>query len=56
MVQSFTALLDKRLDRAGRVGGLQDFEPDIADFKKCHADFLAGDLFDVLEASPSWFS
>src|SRR5260370_1313135 len=49
VVESFAPLVQKSRDRARRVGGFQQLEPNVADPEKCDPDFLAGDLFDAFK-------
>src|SRR5512135_1482841 len=52
VVEPLAPLVQEGRDRAGRVGRFQQFEPDVADPEEPDADFLGGDLLDVLEDRP----
>ena len=51
-MQPLAFLLEEGGDRAGRIGGLQQLEPDVADPEEADPDLLVGDLLDALEDRP----
>jgi hypothetical protein len=52
VMESLAPLVQERRDRAGRVGRLQQFQPDVADPEESDADLLVGNLLDALKPAP----